>query len=909
MSDGLSPPRKRARLRTENENRRETPPAQAPADAAAPRYARMSEASRVALGVPDANRVAPEETERRNHLALSSFLLMSLPRRGRLDAETEARTVADAAAAAAASAESVSAAAGALEMLSNSGPRQTGDEPMPMAVAVAVDESTTDDEELQQLSMVKLEATGALLCGGDGSAAVELSYEDVKTFLFNSAREQRTQLLHKGMRTVKKARNADELLPRLATAEDETGLTLLMIGVRSNDRVFCGMLLDAGADVNHKNFLLEHGANDESKNMSLIPAAHFGHLPVVKMLLDTGADQNFANMKGTTPLMRAAQEGRDAVVKFLIEKGADTCAANNEGMTALMLAAQRGHASIATTLMQSGSNVNKQTRQGSTALLLAAKRGHTAAVEALMTAGADIFLKDDREKTAAETAQRRGHVDLFLKISVQNQLRLMREDLRRQRCYEMMRVSTLYVLSRAELTPAFKNPKRQKYNALLDRTMRLPKPLLQNIALYLPLSRMWNRQLKYLIYETAPHPNRVVQQGIRVLDEVLLSVSLELRPSLKRIKQECGGPLHVTGQLGLLRDSPEYRGLFTTESRLPMPLSMLVQLRRMADIQGALASYAAGTAIQFGVEVAQDVVALITDMLNWDAARKQAELLEAERSDMEFLVHNISHSDLVVELSWLRGADSVSKSNGDAQPTVPPVTDGRSNQAIASVDVGGVAVPLSVLGRPKFSLFQQTSQQILERVQELRHPQCASVRQNGSNIHAAAVLSVPEQQDPTPLLHPSLLDIGLSSRERWKARCHDTQSPIGFNLADSPIEVTRHELLRDFQLRGENETTRLVERHWDRVGITAVYFPLVAVLLPKWTQVLREFQSESSQQLVYLISGAGIPRNDAHSRSGNSTEITAQLIALFVHQYYPHMATIQVHSGSNIFRFDDNVQF
>ncbi|RLN73916.1 hypothetical protein BBJ28_00009921, partial [Nothophytophthora sp. Chile5] len=860
MSDGLSPPRKRARLRTENATRRETPPAQAPADAAAPRYTRMSEASRV----------APDETERRNHLALSSFLLMSLPPRGRLDAETEARTVADAAAAAAAaaSAESVSAAAGALEMLSNSGPRQTGDEPMPMAVAVAVDESTTDDEELQQLSMVKLEATGALLCGGDGSAAVELSYEDVKTFLFNSAREQRTQLLHKGMRTVKKARNVDELLPRLATAEDETGLTLLMIGVRSNDRVFCGMLLDAGADVNHKNFLLEHGANDESKNMSLIPAAHFGHLPVVKMLLDTGADQNFANMKGTTPLMRAAQEGRDAVVKFLIEKGADTCAANNEGMTALMLAAQRGHASIATTLMQSGSNVNKQTRQGSTALLLAAKRGHTAAVEALMTAGADIFLKDDREKTAAETAQRRGHVDLFLKISVQNQLRLMREDLRRQRCYEMMRVSTLYVLSRAELTPAFKNPKRQKYNALLDRTMRLPKPLLQNIALYLPLSRMWNRQLKYLAYETAPHPNRVVQQGIRVLDEVLLSVSLELRPSLKRIKQECGGPLHVTGQLGLLRDSLEYRGLFTTESRLPMPL-----------------------------------IAAPTD----PDQRRGA--LRGERSDMEFLVHNISHSDLVVELSWLRGADSASKSNGDAQPTVPPVADDRSNQAIASVDVDGVAVPLSVLGRPKFSLFQQTSQQILERVQELRHPRRTNARQNGSNTHAAAVLSVPEQRDSTPLLHPSLLDIGSSSGERWKARCHDTQSPIGFNLADSPIEVTRDELLRDFQLRGENETTRLVERHWDRVGITAVYFPLVAVLLPKWTQVLQEFQSEGSQQLVYLISGAGIPRNDAHSRSGNSTEITAQLIALFVHQYYPHMATIQVHSGSNIFRFDDNVQF
>ena len=139
---------------------------------------------------------------------------------------------------------------------------------------------------------------------------------------------------------------------------------------------------------------------------------------------------------------------------------------------------------------------------------------------------------------------------------------------------------------------------------------------------------MWDRQLRYLIYEAAPQPNRVVQQGTRILDEVLLSVSLEMRPRLHRIKQACGGPLHVTGQLGLLRDSPEYRGLFTTESRTLMPLHMVHQLRRMADIQGALSTYAAGSAIQFGVEVAQDVVALLTDLLHWETGRRQAELVD-----------------------------------------------------------------------------------------------------------------------------------------------------------------------------------------------------------------------------------------------------------------------------------------
>lgn len=84
-------------------------------------------------------------------------------------------------------------------------------------------------------------------------------------------------------------------------------------------------------------FLVEHGANDESKNMSLIPAAHFGHLPVVQGLLKAGADQNYSNKKGTTPLMRAAQEGRDEVVRFLLTKGADACAANVRGPVSTLL--------------------------------------------------------------------------------------------------------------------------------------------------------------------------------------------------------------------------------------------------------------------------------------------------------------------------------------------------------------------------------------------------------------------------------------------------------------------------------------------------------------------------------------------------------------------------------------------
>lgn len=154
--------------------------------------------------------------------------------------------------------------------------------------------------------------------------------------------------------------------------------------------------------------------------------------------------------------------------------------------------------------------------------------------------------------------------------------------------------------------------------------MRLPKPLLENIAQYLPLCRLWDRQLRYLMYEAPFQPNRVVLQGIRILDDVLLTVSLEVRSSLRDIKHKCNA-FQSCGHLALLRDSPEYRAIFTTESVMPMSGEMLAQFRRMADIQGALDSYSNTGAIQFGGEVAQDVVALLTNVLYWDDARKRAQ--------------------------------------------------------------------------------------------------------------------------------------------------------------------------------------------------------------------------------------------------------------------------------------------
>jgi hypothetical protein len=78
-----------------------------------------------------------------------------------------------------------------------------------------------------------------------------------------------------------------------------------------------------GIDEAHR---LLAGANSEDRHLALTLAAQFGHVKIVRLLLDAGEDPNRYNPIGghshTTPLHQAASAGHVELVRLLVERGA-----------------------------------------------------------------------------------------------------------------------------------------------------------------------------------------------------------------------------------------------------------------------------------------------------------------------------------------------------------------------------------------------------------------------------------------------------------------------------------------------------------------------------------------------------------------------------------------------------------
>ena len=78
-------------------------------------------------------------------------------------------------------------------------------------------------------------------------------------------------------------------------------------------------------------------------NEDLDDAINRASLVEVKKLIEDGADLEYRDSFGCTPLLNAAWVAASDVVEYLLAEGADCYAKNKEGKTALDMARSVGH--------------------------------------------------------------------------------------------------------------------------------------------------------------------------------------------------------------------------------------------------------------------------------------------------------------------------------------------------------------------------------------------------------------------------------------------------------------------------------------------------------------------------------------------------------------------------------------
>ena len=115
-------------------------------------------------------------------------------------------------------------------------------------------------------------------------------------------------------------------------------------------------------------------ATGDAHYSALLIAASSGYVDVMKVLLDAGADPNWQDRHGDTPLMAAVRIGVPDAIQLLLAKGADTNQTDELHRTALTWAGRTGRAELVALLRSRGA-------RGDIAVRLAATLSPRAAAE------------------------------------------------------------------------------------------------------------------------------------------------------------------------------------------------------------------------------------------------------------------------------------------------------------------------------------------------------------------------------------------------------------------------------------------------------------------------------------------------------------------------------------------------
>ena len=231
----------------------------------------------------------------------------------------------------------------------------------------------------------------------------------LKREIYISARDGKAASIIEKLRKMDKCGIVKEILDHHTETENEI-MTPLIVSARNGHEHVVTVLLRLGADVEQTGTIVIKKQTIKEAT-PLWCAAAVGHLGLVKLLVEYGANINSKTIANSTPLRAACYSGYLNIVEFLIEHGADINTLNYAKATSLSLACGKEHYSVVEYMIRKGADINIKSASGATALHECAENGSVKLTDLLLRNGAIITTNENNE-TPLIVAALRGNTDV-----------------------------------------------------------------------------------------------------------------------------------------------------------------------------------------------------------------------------------------------------------------------------------------------------------------------------------------------------------------------------------------------------------------------------------------------------------------------------------------------------------------
>jgi ankyrin repeat protein len=161
--------------------------------------------------------------------------------------------------------------------------------------------------------------------------------------------------------------------------------------------------------------LLDHGANVntmDKKNTPLSSACRGGHLEIMGLLLEHGADVDVWYDSDDFVLHRASDTGQAELMHLLLRHNADVNARGYLKWTPLHRASFYGHTKLVRVLLDHGADINILSEGHNTPLCVTIGKGFLEVVQLLLERGADVDIKNEIDRTPYQLAESGGLTEI-----------------------------------------------------------------------------------------------------------------------------------------------------------------------------------------------------------------------------------------------------------------------------------------------------------------------------------------------------------------------------------------------------------------------------------------------------------------------------------------------------------------